>query len=180
MDLINNSSDISTSWIENLALDELNMEESGVVNFGDNFSPIYLLEESSIDFMDCIKDQIEFFVEKFNQHRGSQNQSNQIRIFKISNTVNDFMLYRNSLRLICARKSNELISIGFLSSSGEIFAPKIQYNENKTATPDNTPIELSAYIGPFNKITWRHNNEVVDIDSLARYCLSEFIRSSAR
>ncbi len=172
--------EISTTWIENLALEELNMEESGIINFADNFGPAHHLEETSIDFMDNLRDRFEIYITKFNEYRGANNQGDQVRIFKISNTVNDFMIYRNSLRLIVARKTNDLISIGFLSSSGEIFSPKI--NSGKSAVTENNkvPLEILAHLGPFNQITWRFLGEIVDLGSLVKYCLSEFIRCSAK
>ena len=43
---------ISTKWIENLALDEINMEESGVINFSEHLDPMHMLETSSIEFME--------------------------------------------------------------------------------------------------------------------------------
>ena len=95
---------ISTKWIENLAFDELNMDEAGVVNFNEHLDPNNLLEEESISFMNQIRDLFEVYITKFNHCRGGQAGA-QIKIFKISNTINDFMLFRNSLRLIFSRKN---------------------------------------------------------------------------
>ena len=50
---------LSTTWIENLAFDELNMDEAGVVNFNDHLDPNNLLEEESIEFMNHIRDLFE-------------------------------------------------------------------------------------------------------------------------
>ena len=46
--MLNHAQEVSTTWIESLALDELNMEESGIVNFNEHLNPIHYLEESSI------------------------------------------------------------------------------------------------------------------------------------
>ena len=40
--------------------------------------------------------------------------------------------------------------------------------------------EIRAHVGSFNKISWRFNNEDVDIDALAKHYLAEFIKLSAR
>ena len=145
-----------TKWIENLALEELRMEESGVVNFNDHLNPSFFLEESSINLMEDIKQEVDFFVSKFNDYR--DNQGSQIKFFKISNTINDFMLFRNSLRLVFARKNINLITIGFLSSTGQIFGPRI--NEQSAVT--DAPHELKAKVGAYNKIIWEFVGEEIE------------------
>ena len=177
MTQINHSAEITTKWIENLALEELNMEESGVININDHLNPIHLLEESSIDFMNQIRDLFEIYVNKFNEYRGGPHTGSAIKTFKISNTVNDFMLFRNSLRLIFARKANDLISIGFLSNGKDLFAARMNQSESFGAS---TTHEIKAHLGPFNNISWRFQGEIVDIDALVRHYLAEFIKNSAR
>ncbi|MBT3235450.1 MAG: hypothetical protein HN353_05835 [Bdellovibrionales bacterium] len=167
---------ISTSWIETLALEELNMDESGVVHIDDHLDPSDLLEEDSIRFMNSIRDRMELLVERFNQHRGGKQSEASVKIFKISNTVNDFMLFRNALRLVFARKSVDVISIGFLDKGGVL----IPANSRKTNSELLSPHEIRAEIGPFNKIRWNFSGERVDLDALTRYYLSAFIRNSAR
>ena len=168
--------EIHTSWIENLAIEEINMEESGTVRINDHLTPNALLEQSSIDFMDTLRDRCDVYVTKFNEYRGTpEGQGQQIRIFKISNTVNDFMLFRNSLRLIIARKADDVVSIGFLSGTKEVFPARMEQRDKTQRTHD-----ILAHIGPFHNISWRFNGEPVNVDSLVRYYLSEFIRNSAR
>jgi len=107
---------ISTTWIENLALEEITMEESGVVNFSEHLNPMHMLEASSVEFMENLKEKFEIYLTKFNELRAHQDDKTKtIKMFKISNTVNDFMLYRNSLKLVVARRSPDVISIGFRS-----------------------------------------------------------------
>ncbi len=169
--------EVSTKWIENLALEEINMEESGVINFNDHLNPVHLLEESSIDFMNQLRDKIEIYVTRFNEYRGGHQGGAGIKLFKISNTVNDFMLFRNSLRLIFARKANDLISIGFLSSGKDLFSARLGQDEEYG---QGVTHEIRAHLGPFNNISWRFNGETVEIDALVRHYLSEFIKQSAR
>jgi hypothetical protein len=167
---------ISTKWIENLALEEINMEESGVISFNDHLNPSYQLEESSINFMNELRDLFEIYTHKFNEYRGEES-GNTIKIFKIANTVNDFMLYRNSLRLIFARRSDDLISIGFLANGKEVFGARTQEGQMQGAGEIQ---EIRAHIGPFNKITWKFNNEEVDVNAVVKHYLAEFIKLSAR
>ena len=169
------SQENTTRWIEELALDELNMDESGVINFNEHLNPGHFLEESSIEFMNLLRDKFEFYVSRFNEYRGPNQSESQIKIFKISNTVNDFMLYRNSLRLIFNRRTNDLISIGFLSSNGELLPARLNIHNVQQTTH-----EIKAHIGPFNNISWRFHGEIVNLDALVKHYLSEFIRNSAR
>jgi hypothetical protein len=167
--------DLSTTWIENLAISEINMDESGIVDLNEHLDPIHYLEESSINLMNQIKDQIEYYVSKFNQYRGDQNFTH-IKIFKISNTVNDFMLFRNSLRLVFARKANDLITVAFLSHGKDLFAPRLTRDEG----PGAMTHEIRAHIGPFNKISWRFQGEEIEPSTMIRHYMTEFIKQSAR
>jgi len=165
----------STKWLEDLALDELNMDESGIINFGEHINPSHLLEESSIGFMNELRDLFEIYVTKFNEYRGGTANLSQIKIFKISNTVNDFMLFRNSLRLIFNRRANDLITIGFIASNGELLSARMSTGNNHESVH-----EIKAHLGPFNNITWRFHGETVATKALVRHYLSEFIKNSAR
>lgn len=177
IDTNQNYQPLNYAWIENLAMEEINMDESGVVNISGHLNPAVMLEESSINLMNEIRDRLEAYITKFNEHRTHSNSNATIKLFKISNTVNDFMLFRNSLRLIFARKANDCISIGFLANGKDIYGARLSFNDNFGST---TIHELRAHIGPFNKITWRFNNETVDMDALVRHYLTEFIINSAR
>lgn len=167
---------LNTAWIEKLALDELNMEESGVISLNEHLDPKLYLEESSVNFMNDLRDRFEVYTTKFNQYRTSAKGIGQIKIFKIANTVNDFMLFRNALRLVFSRRANDLISISFLSNGKEIFSPRLR-NEDSI---QNNAHEIKAHIGPFNDISWKFRGEEFDRDALVRHYLSEFIRLSSR
>ena len=172
-----NSDKIDTSWLESLAIEEINMEESGYIRFADSADPARILEEESIQFINKIKDRFEFYVSLFNQYRVNRDQGRMIKVFRISNTISDFMLFRNSLKLIVARKSADVISIGFLSNAGGLFSPRIPGD----LTPQTTQIhEVRAFVGAFNNITWRYQGDEVNVDSMVKFYLSEFIRNSAR
>ncbi len=177
----NQTQDISDnfdfSWVEKLALEEINMEESGIVKINDHLDPNLLLEESSINFLDEIRDRLDVYINKFNELKSNINSGSAIRIFKISNTANDFMLFRNSLRLIFARKSNDIISIGFLGANKEMIAPRL--NAFDYGQPHATH-ELKAIVGPFNNVKWTFMGDTFSTESLVKYYLAEFIRNSSK
>ncbi|MBF0359764.1 MAG: hypothetical protein HQK49_02080 [Oligoflexia bacterium] len=167
---------LNTAWVENLALEELNMEESGIINFNEHLDTLPLIEESSIDFMNLIRERFEFYLNKFNIFRGNREPSAIIKIFKISNTVNDFMLFRNSLKLVVARKAANIISVSLISNTGGIYSARL----NADTPAVNMSHEIIAHIGPFNNISWRFQEEVVDPEHLVRHYLSEFVKLSAK
>lgn len=167
---------IDTKWIESLALEEINMENSGIINFNEHLNPQRVLEESSIELMEELRQQFEIFLTKFNELRTNNEQANSIRIFKISNTINDFMLYRNTLKLVVARKSHDVISIGFISNTGGLYSART----NSVEPSVNNIHELRAHVGAFSDISWRFQGELVNINSLVRHYLTEFIKHSAK
>jgi hypothetical protein len=162
-------------WIETLAMEEMNMEDSGFITFNEFSSAEKILEASSIEFLNKIKDRFEFFVGLFNQYRVNRDQGRAIKVFRISNTVNDFMLFRNSLKLIVSRRAIDVIHIGFLSNSGGLFTPK-----SETVGMNHQIHEIKAHMGPFHQVTWRYQGEIVSQEALVKYYMSEFIRGSAR
>lgn len=176
METINVNDYQNVSWIENLALEEVNMEESGIIRFDDHLNSQQLLEESSLQFVNKLKDRFEFYVSLFNQYRSNRDTSRSIKVFRISNTVNDFILFRNSLKLIVARRAPDLISIGFLSNNGGLFSGRLA-NENQSVHAIH---EIKAHIGPFNTISWRFRGEPVEIEPLVKYYLTEFVKNSSR
>ena len=176
METNNINSENNSIWIENLAIQEINMSESGIIDLHEHLNPIHFLEESSIEFMNLLRDQIELKVARFNQYRGHQTSSH-IKIFKISNTVNDFMLFRNSLRLIFARKANDLINIAFITNGKDLLAPRMREVDAFGAEGVH---EIRAHLGPFNKITWRYQGEIVDSEAMIKHYLTEFIKQSAQ
>ena len=67
------------------------------------------------------------------------------------------MLFRNALKLVVARKANDVISIGFLSNAGGLFSARL----NSDAPAINTVHEIQAQIGPFGEVNWRFKGEEV-------------------
>ncbi|MBF0297586.1 MAG: hypothetical protein HQK51_02635 [Oligoflexia bacterium] len=170
------ANNINTAWVENLALEELNMEESGVINFNEHLDTLPLIEESSINFMNNLRERFEFYLTKFNIYRGNKGPSAIIKIFKISNTINDFMLFRNSLKLVVARKASNVISIALISNAGGLYSARL----NTDSPPINMAHEIKAHVGPFNDISWRFQGEVIEIEAVVKHYLSEFVKLSAK
>ncbi len=167
---------LSTKWIENLALEEINMDETGIVNFNNHVDPTMELEEASIELMEEIRELFEVYTTKFNHLRNDYTNNKSIKMFKISNTVNDFMLFRNSLKLIVSRAASDVISLGFVSNSSGYYPARMNNGSGK----ENTAHEIRASVGPFNEIQWTFQGDKVNVSTLVKYYLTEFIRQSAQ
>lgn len=156
---------LPTHWLEELVEKEKSWESSGIVDPLDSDDIQSALNTASIEFVDQLRWLFDTYVERFNTLRGPANPLKHIKIFKIANTANDFILFRNSLKLMINRKNADVVSIGLFIG--------------------NTPIsqqghhELKAHVGPFKKITWQIHGEEVDALALVQEYLSAFIRQSS-
>ena len=154
----------STTWLQNLVEQEKSWEASGVISALDTDDLSQSLNQSSIQFVEELRQLFEYYVHLFNELRGSDATNKQIKIFRISNTANDFILFRNSLKLMVFRKNADVIGIGLFVGN----TPIDQHHSH----------ELKAHIGPFKKISWQIHGEDVDAQALVQEYLTEFIKQS--
>ena len=164
------------SWIKELVRAEQRMEESGVVDFSFGFDPQQLLFTESLDFFWAQKN---YFVESsssFNQLKGST--VGRIKIYGISNTHADFMLFRNGFKLIFALKEPGVIGIRF-HYVGAGFVQAAAASDNGAKVPSEEDI-LMARWGAFGDLVWTYQDQQVKVDYLVRYYMTRFIRESAK
>ncbi|MCB0349596.1 MAG: hypothetical protein KDD38_00335 [Bdellovibrionales bacterium] len=159
-------------WIKELVLTEQQMEESGVVNLS-SVNPEAHLEEQTLEFMRDIKAGFIEASATFNQYKGSA--LGTLKIYGISNTKADFMLFRNGYKLIFSMKRpgeieiyNSLMSSHFLGASAE--------QEVKPTDKDS----IRASWGAYGELQWQNRNLPVKIDFLIRHYLTRFVRESTK
>lgn len=163
-------------WIKELVRAEQKMEESGVVDFGAGFDPAQLLVSESIDFLNQLKTAFVEAASSFNQLKGSA--VGRVKIYGISNTHADFMLFRNGFKLIFALKEPGLISIRF-HYVGATFVQVPAASDNGQVVPQEED-QLQARWGAFGDLVWTYQEQPIKIDYLVRYYLTRFIRESAK
>lgn len=161
----------SPVWLSQLVHEELQAESSGIINVPSEQSELALLDASSIEFMQTLKNELESLITIFNQERAINQPEKSIKFFKIANTVNDFMIYRKSLKMIFSRRAVDLITIQI--NRGQINV--IDLNPN---TPENNYWEINARVGSFSQVEWHYLDETVKLENLVQYLLTTFIRSS--
>lgn len=161
------------NWIKELVLAEQQMEEAGVVDMEAGFDPHRQVEEATVEFITDLKAAFVETAAAFNQLKGSA--QGHVRIYGISKTKNDFMLFRNSYKLIFSMRQPGVISVTY-SNAGANYVPG-----HSGKIEDNTPTDyLKATWGAFGQLIWTYNDHAINIDHLVRYYMSRFIKDSAR
>lgn len=160
------------NWIKELVLAEQQMEEAGVVDMEAGFDPHRQVEEATIDFVGDLKAAFVEAAAAFNQLKGSA--QGQVRIYGISKTKADFMLFRNGYKLIFSLRQPGVVTVSH-STAGATYVP------GTTRTEDTSPADyLKATWGAFGQLIWTYNDHAINVDYLVRYYMSRFIKDSAR
>lgn len=160
------------NWIKELVLAEQQMEEAGLVDMEAGFDPARQLEEATVDFINDLKAAFVEAASAFNSLKGST--LGHLRIYGISKTKADFMLFRNGYKLIFSMRQPGLISVAY-SSAGAHYVP----GTAKEEAPQPTD-HLRATWGAFGQLQWTYNDHPINVDYLVRYYMSRFVKDSAR
>ena len=165
------------TWIKDLVRAEQKMEESGVVDFNVGFDPQAILVTESVGFLNTLKTAFVEAAASFNQLKGSS--VGRIKIYGISNTHADFMLFRNGFKLIFALKEPGLIGIRFhFVGAGLMQVPAANVGDNQKLPTEEDM--LTARWGAFGDLVWTYQEQSVKVDYLVRYYMTRFIRESAK
>ncbi len=160
-------------WIRDLVLAEQQMEESGVVDFSAGFDPERNVHAATVDFMSDLKSSFVEAAAAFNQLKGSS--LGLIKIYGISQTPADFMLFRNGFKLIFSLRKPGLVGVRF-NQIGASFLPGAAPAEETIAKEDL----LKAAWGAFGELKWTYNDQLINLDYLVKYYMSRFIRESSK
>lgn len=159
-------------WIKELVLSEQKMEESGLIDLSSSDKDRFL-EDETIDYLTDIKTAFIETAAAFNQMKGSS--LGTAKIYGISNTKADFMLFRNGFKLIFSMRRpgeievyHSLIGSHFLAQPGEVESSQVERDV------------LKAQWGAFADLNWFYKNMPVRIDYLVRHYFTRFIRESAK
>jgi hypothetical protein len=167
------------TWIKELVRAEQKMEESGVVDFSFGFDPQNLLVSESMGFLNALKNAFIEASSSFNQLKGST--VGRVKIYGISNTQADFMLFRNGFKLIFSLKEPGVIGIRFhYVGAGFVQMPAASDNGMKVPAQANEEDVLIARWGAFGDLVWTYQEQAVKTDYLVRYYMTRFIRESAK
>ncbi len=161
------------TWIKELVLAEQQMEEAGVVDMEAGFDPNRQVDEATFEFITDLKAAFVEAASAFNQLKAST--LGQIRIYGISKTRADFMLFRNGYKLIFSMRQPGTIGISY-SAVGANYVPGTLTKTDESEAVD----QLKASWGAFGQLIWTYKDHSINIDYLVRYYMSRFIKDSAR
>jgi hypothetical protein len=112
----------------------------------------------------------------FNQLKGST--VGRIKIYGISNTHADFMLFRNGFKLIFSLKEPGVLGIRF-HYVGAGFVQVNAASDNGQKPPSEEDVLIARW-GAFGDLVWTYQEQPVKTDYLVRYYVTRFIRESAK
>lgn len=158
------------SWIKDLVRAEQQMEESGMIEVTTGFDPEKQLFNETLLFLTNLKREFVDATTAFNQMKGSP--MGRVKIYSISQTQADFMLFRNGFKLIFSMKQPGTISMKFHRSGGINPAFKTDQEMSEEF--------LLAKWGPFGDLKWAYNNQPIKVDYLVKYYTTRFIHESAK
>lgn len=172
-----NSQDLS--WIKELVRGEKQREEAGVVDFSPAFDPKNLVMKETIDFLKVLKLSFIKNATYFNQLKGPS--EGHIKVYGISKTHTDFMLFRNGYKLIFSMTKPGQIVIKFHHLSTPFI--NNDYNQVESEQIIKSPIPqtaLEARWGAFNELVWTHAEKRINVEYLVKFYIKNFVHSSTK
>ena len=160
-------------WIRDLVMSEQKLEEEGLIDLSIEQSFGLDLNRESLSYIRDLKTQFIETAAAFNQLKGGAEGS--VKIYGISGSKADFMLFRNGYKLIFALKEAGTLSIRFHSVGS--FVPSGSGLPNDF---DKNEALIHATIGPFGDLTWKYQGQDVKIENLVRYYFTRFIKESKK
>lgn len=152
-------------WAASLAHTERRMERLGEVEYSNSFKKQETLKIQTAEFMNVLRQEFSKHIEIFNAARHSG--AHAVHLYRITNTEHDFMLFRNSIKLVISGQRSGRILFAFNQFLGQIY------------TPAQSPtFELEAQWGAFEQLFWTYRNERVQVQDIVRFFTSEFVRQS--
>lgn len=158
------------NWLKRLVQNEAEQIRSGSIDLSSQKDSRKVVEEATIEFLQELREEFTRCVELFHSYRGGAHLPSSVKIFSVSNTAADFILFRGSLKLVVSNPSIGVINLAFAERT-----------TNFAKTPAKTKREgydLIAQLYPFNDLAWTYHGERVAKESVVRFLFTEFVRSS--
>lgn len=164
-----------TGWIHELARGETHPDADRLLQLGKNFDPQRLIEEGAIDFLTELREQFTEYSKVFNGYSESGKRFQDVKIYSISQTPADFMIFRNQVKLVISNAAHGVIQLSF--AKHQVGSVAIDGNTKATSL-NGAPQEVIAQAGPFGDVSWTYQGEKVLPEQVAKYYFTEFVRLS--
>lgn len=153
-------------WIHELAKNEINPDPNSAINGISSLDPKQLIEESTIQYLEELRDLFTAYAKAFNSYSENNARFSDAKIFGITNTPADFMVFRNNVKLVFANTAHGIISATFTQHS-----PDGQNTQKQSH-------DIIAQMGPFMDVSWTYQGEKVNPERLVKYFFVEFAKAS--
>ncbi len=163
-------------WIKQLVRNEVNLSHTGTGDLVGHQDHKKVVGEATVELLISLKEEFTSCVDMFNSYRGDKDMFNSIKIFHVSKTAADFILFRNNLKFLTSNENLGVINFSFISRMGLL--PQQTDTENKTNSSKES-YDIIAQIYPFNELAWTFHGERINMEALVRYMFVEFVKTSA-
>jgi hypothetical protein len=162
-------------WVHELAKNELNPEAANIFNTVNQFDPRQLIEESTIAFLEKLRELFAAYARVFNGYSESNGRFSDIKIYGITNTPADFMLFRNNVKLVFANTAHGIVNATFTQHARDGVA--VDGNGHQSEVQRQSQ-DIIAQLGPFMDISWTYQGEKVNPARVVKYYFVEFVKAS--
>lgn len=169
------SSPTQTAWIHDLARAEAHPDAERVLGLGSALDPHQLVEESTIQFLQELRERFNEYARVFNSYSEAGARFAETKIYSVAQTPADFMIFRNQVKLVIANSAHGVIQISFAQHNRAI-ANFDGANPQSVQGPQAQ--ELLAQVGPFRDVKWTYQGEKVNPEQIAKFYFAEFVRST--
>lgn len=160
-------------WIKELVEAEQKMEESGIIDVSPTFDQNKDLEGESILFLNKLKDLFIDHTAIYNKMRGAT--VGGVKIYGISKTKADFMLFRNGFKLFFSMKRAGVISAKIHYHGSDMLATQVEALDSMGQED-----QIEARLGAFNEVIWTYQEQPINLEYLGKYYFSRFVKESTK
>jgi hypothetical protein len=166
-------------WIHELARAEIHPDAEKLLQLGKSFDPQQLVEESTIDFLTELREQFGEFSRIFNSYSENGGRFQDIKVYAVTQTAADFMLFRNQIKLIFSNSAHGVIQISFAQHVRGALAID-GFDQKAMGAPgyslSGQSQDLLAQVGPFRDIFWTFQGEKVLPEQVSKFYFAEFTK----
>ena len=157
---------IQNNWVKALVHQEEQMEKTGKISATQPFAPSQEeLQEHTVEFLKQLRTAFTQQVSFFNQLKGYMGS---IRIYGITGTFADFMLFRNGYKMIFSMKEAGWITIRFSNMDAALPGQEEQHHPAD---------HLKGTWGAFGELKWMHQEKDIRMDYLIRHYVTPFCKT---
>lgn len=160
----------NSGWIHDLTRVEISPEAEALYQLNRSSAPEQAIEESTVEFLTDLRAYFQEYVRTFNSFSEAGKKFSEIKIFNLTQGAADFMLYRNSVKLIVANTAHGVIQFSYDQHANASAA------QSDMIVPQ--PEEILAQMKAFGTIKWTYRSDNVESDQVAKHFFSEFVRTS--